>query len=95
MVATAFFFILKLISSRRDFLVREDLVIDWEPLYQLYTEVMYKNLEEDGLFLLPEGFKTELHTLIFYARSYFSDDAPQELLDKVNIFLFDFIWTIL
>ncbi|CAL2044582.1 unnamed protein product [Caenorhabditis brenneri] len=72
---------------KKDFLTRQDLVIEWRPLMELYVEVTFKNLEEDGLFLMPDGFRSDLHTLIFYARPYFSDDSVQELLDEVRPFM--------
>ncbi|ULT88652.1 hypothetical protein L3Y34_007695 [Caenorhabditis briggsae] len=73
--------------SKKDFLTRQDLVIDWRPLMELYVEVTFKNLEEDGLFLMPDGFRSDLHTLIFYSRPYFSDESVQELLDEVRPFM--------
>ncbi|KAF1771043.1 hypothetical protein GCK72_002868 [Caenorhabditis remanei] len=72
---------------KKDFLTREDLVIEWRPLMELYVEVTFKNLEDDGLFLMPVGFRTDLHTLIVYARPYFSDESVQELLDEVRPFM--------
>ncbi|KJH41163.1 HEAT repeat protein [Dictyocaulus viviparus] len=69
--------------SKRDFLIRGDVEIDWRPLLELYVEVSYKNLEEDGVFLMPDGFRVELQTYIAYARRYFSDNAPQQLLDEI------------
>ncbi|PAV61364.1 hypothetical protein WR25_26372 [Diploscapter pachys] len=75
---------LNMLIGKRDYLMRGDLIIDWRPLYELYVEVAYKNLEEDGIFLMPDGFKSELYTLIFYARNYFSDSATQELLDELR-----------
>ncbi|VDM79108.1 unnamed protein product [Strongylus vulgaris] len=72
------------LESKRDFLLRGDLEIDWRPLFELYVEVSYKNLEEDGIFLMPDGFRAELQAYISHARRYFSDDAPQQLLDELR-----------
>lgn len=72
---------------KKDFLTRQDLVIEWRPLMELYVEVTFKNLEEDGLFLMPDGFRSDLHTLIFYARPYFSDESVQEVLDEVRPYM--------
>ncbi|EYB92924.1 hypothetical protein Y032_0188g1139 [Ancylostoma ceylanicum] len=70
--------------GKRDFLLRGDLEIDWRPLLELYVEVSYKNLEEDGIFLMPDGFRAELQAYISHARRYFSDSAPQQLLDELR-----------
>ncbi|CAD6193666.1 unnamed protein product [Caenorhabditis auriculariae] len=73
---------LNILLSKRDFLLRGDLCIEWRPLHDLYMEVAFKSLEEDGVFLIPEGFRSDLHTLVFYARNYFNESAVQELLDE-------------
>ncbi|KAK6754916.1 hypothetical protein RB195_013722 [Necator americanus] len=70
--------------GKRDFLLRGDVEIDWRPLLELYVEVSYKNLEEDGIFLMPDGFRAELQAYISHARRYFSDNAPQQLLDELR-----------
>lgn len=70
--------------GKRDFLLRSDLELDWRPLLDLYVEVSYKNLEEDGIFLMPDGFRSELQGYITHARRYFSDNAPQQLLDELR-----------
>ncbi|KAK6059176.1 hypothetical protein COOONC_03197, partial [Cooperia oncophora] len=67
--------------GKRDFLLRGDLEIDWRPLFDLYVEVSYKNLE-DGIFLMPDGFRSELQAYISHARRYFTDNATQQLLDE-------------
>ncbi|KAJ1362776.1 hypothetical protein KIN20_022449 [Parelaphostrongylus tenuis] len=70
--------------SKRDFILRGDVEIDWRPLLELYVEVSYKNLEEDGIFLMPDGFRAELQAYVSHARRYFSDDAPQQILDELR-----------
>ncbi|KAK5979699.1 hypothetical protein GCK32_006987, partial [Trichostrongylus colubriformis] len=70
--------------GKRDFLLRGDLEIDWRPLFELYVEVSYKNLEEDGIFLMPDGFRSELQAYISHSRRYFSDNATQQLLDELR-----------
>lgn len=50
--------------ARKNLLAREELQLDWRPLYDLYVEIAYKNLEEDGIFLLPEGLKKTLEAAI-------------------------------
>ncbi|PAV68602.1 hypothetical protein WR25_09442 [Diploscapter pachys] len=66
------------------FLSREDLIIDWRPLYELYIEIAYKNLENKVYFNLPPNFKADLRNLIVRARRYFSSSATQELLDETR-----------
>ncbi|WKY10966.1 hypothetical protein Q1695_002929 [Nippostrongylus brasiliensis] len=70
--------------GKRDFLLRGDVEIDWRPLLELYVEVSYKNLEEDGIFLMPDGFRSELQAYISHARRYFPEIACQELLDELR-----------
>ncbi|KAI6213761.1 hypothetical protein M3Y94_00189800 [Aphelenchoides besseyi] len=73
--------------SRKNMLTRKDLVLDWKPMYNLYYEISYKNLEEEGVFLLPEDLKKTLDRLLHYVRTYFADDATQEILDQIRPFL--------
>uniref|UniRef100_A0A158P870 Proteasome activator complex subunit 4 n=1 Tax=Angiostrongylus cantonensis TaxID=6313 RepID=A0A158P870_ANGCA len=81
--------------GKRDFLLRGDLVIDWRPLLELKASnclllflgvhfVLVTFHSEDGIFLMPDGFKAELHAYISHARRYFSDDSPQQLLDELR-----------
>ncbi|CAB3398985.1 unnamed protein product [Caenorhabditis bovis] len=73
--------------NKRGFILREDLVIDWRPLYELYVEVTFKNLEEDGVMLLPENFRQDLHLMLYYARLYFKEESVQELLDECRPYM--------
>uniref|UniRef100_A0A1I7RNY6 Proteasome activator complex subunit 4 n=1 Tax=Bursaphelenchus xylophilus TaxID=6326 RepID=A0A1I7RNY6_BURXY len=71
---------------RKSLLNRKDLTLEWKPLYKLYYEVTYKNLEEEGVFLLPEDVKKSLEKLIHYACPFFADEATQEILDELRPF---------
>lgn len=65
---------------------QNELVLPWRPLYKLYYEISYKNLEEEGIFLLPENLKKSLEKLINHARTWFPKEATQEILDEVRRF---------
>lgn len=71
--------------SRKSLITREEMTLDWRPLYKLYYETSFKNLEEEGVFLLPENIRKSLEKLIVNARMYFPDEATQEILDEVSI----------
>uniref|UniRef100_A0A914I0E6 Proteasome activator complex subunit 4 n=1 Tax=Globodera rostochiensis TaxID=31243 RepID=A0A914I0E6_GLORO len=70
--------------SRKSLLSREDLNLDWRPLYDLYIEVSFKHLEEDGLMLLPKDFKKGLGQLAVECSHFFPDAATQEMLNEVR-----------
>lgn len=77
--------VLSLLLCRKNLITRNDLVLQWRPLYRLYYEIAYKNLEEEGIFLLPDNLKKTLEKLIQNARTYFPNEATQEILDEVRI----------
>ncbi|KAF8386338.1 hypothetical protein PRIPAC_75480 [Pristionchus pacificus] len=68
--------------KKKDCLSRNDITFDWRPVYDLYEEVAYGNLEEDGVFLMPEGFKDDITKFIRVAREFWPLEATQELLDE-------------
>lgn len=80
MVATA----INALLSRKMLISREDFRVDWRPLYELYKEIAFKNLEEEGLILFPEGLKDKVENSITYLSDYFEDNATQEIMDLVR-----------
>uniref|UniRef100_A0A915D7Y9 Proteasome activator Blm10 mid region domain-containing protein n=1 Tax=Ditylenchus dipsaci TaxID=166011 RepID=A0A915D7Y9_9BILA len=79
--------VLSTLLSRKNLLKRSDLELDWRPLYDLYVEISYKNLEEDGVLLLPENLKKVLGAAILECNSFFSESATQEILDEVRPYM--------
>lgn len=61
---------------------RDELVIEWRPLYDLYERTIYSQHEHLGLLLIPEHYEDTLKNFIRYARVYFSVDATQEMLEE-------------
>ncbi|KAL7079669.1 hypothetical protein ACQ4LE_001115 [Meloidogyne hapla] len=75
---------IRLLLARKSIISRSDVKFDWRPLYDLYVQVAYKNLEEDGVFLIPEDLKKILASTIIECNRFFNDSATQEILDEVR-----------
>lgn len=79
MVKTFSHVILKLLE-KRELLSPADLTLPWRPLYDLYVEVTFKNLEEDGTMLLPENISQSIELCLSHCRPYFAPEATAEIL---------------
>ena len=75
---------LNTLMNHKILLTREDLHVDWKPLYELYNEIAFKKLEEDGLILFPEGLKEKVEAAIINLTEFFEDGATQEILDLIR-----------
>ena len=73
--------------KKRDLLTRDDLVIEWRPLYQLYERLFHKNLESLGLIKLPNNIGPSVGNLIKNCRVYFPIDSTEVNHNIVNIHL--------
>ncbi|KAH8027892.1 hypothetical protein HPB51_011122 [Rhipicephalus microplus] len=73
---------LGLLLKKRELLSREDLSIEWRPLYELYERLLYSPYEHLGMLLLPVNLETNIKQLIRYCRTYFTVESTQEMLDE-------------
>ena len=63
--------------KKRDLLTREDLVLEWRPLYLLYERLFHTNLESLGLIKLPHSIGPTITNLIKYSRPYFPFESTE------------------
>ncbi|KAK8767206.1 hypothetical protein V5799_006012 [Amblyomma americanum] len=73
---------LNLLLKKRELLSREDLSIDWRPLYELYERLLYSPYEHLGMLLLPANLETNLKQLVRCCRTYFTVESTQEMMDE-------------
>ena len=72
--------VLSVLLKKKYLLSRQDLLIEWRPLYRLYYHHEHSNAAARNLNPSVSGFKSSLAGLIKYARAYFSENATEEML---------------
>ncbi|XP_077536244.1 proteasome activator complex subunit 4-like [Haemaphysalis longicornis] len=70
------------LHRKRKLLSREDLSIDWRPLYELYERLIYSRNKALGMLRLPANMEASLKVMIRSCRAYFSASSTQEMLDE-------------
>ena len=74
--------VLVILLKKKYLLSREDLTLDWIPLYELYHYWEDSSFAVRGLVRGHDELKAQIKSLIKYSRSYFSYEATQQMLDK-------------
>ena len=76
--------VLVILLKKKYLLNREDLTLDWIPLYELHHYWEDSSLAVRGLVRGHDELKAQIKSLIKYSRSYFSTESTKEMLDKWN-----------
>jgi len=64
-------------------LTREDLVIEWRPIYKLYLKI--HNINDNSPILAPENLEgSSFGLFIPYARIYFDVSSTREILEELR-----------
>ena len=74
--------VLVILLKKKYLLSREDLTLDWIPLYELYHYWEDSSFAVRGLVRGHDELKSQIKSLIKYSRSYFSNEATQQMLDR-------------
>ena len=69
--------------KKKELLTRDELMIDWKPLYLLYERLFHKNLESLGLIKLPNNLCQTVQSLIKFSRPYFAIDSTEVIIKKI------------
>uniref|UniRef100_A0A6P7GVF6 Proteasome activator complex subunit 4B-like n=1 Tax=Diabrotica virgifera virgifera TaxID=50390 RepID=A0A6P7GVF6_DIAVI len=68
--------------KKKYLLTRDDLQLEWRPLYDLCVKAMEKSKTEIGMYRYPSNFELTLFHLIRSCKVYFPASATQEILDE-------------
>ena len=67
--------------KKKFLLKRDDLVLPWKPLHELLVFYEESASASRGTRKSTKGFRSQLHNLIKYARSYWPDEATKEMIE--------------
>ncbi|XP_052767290.1 proteasome activator complex subunit 4A-like [Mya arenaria] len=81
--------------KKKKLLTREDLTIQWRPLYKLVDNVMYNTYDQHGLLLMPATLVQTLESLVRDCRCYFPLESTQEILEELRPLLCPFDVTVI
>ncbi|CAL1268746.1 unnamed protein product [Larinioides sclopetarius] len=82
--------ILNCLIKKVELLSRDDLVLPWRPLYELYDKLFYSNFESYGMVSIPCNLENNLKTLITNCSPYFSVESTQEILEEFRPYMCPF-----
>ncbi|XP_060589859.1 proteasome activator complex subunit 4B-like [Ruditapes philippinarum] len=81
--------------KKKKLLSRDDLTLQWKPLYKLLESVLYSQYEQHGLQLFPGNIESVLKNLVRDCRTYFPAESTQEMLDEWRPLLCPFDVTVI
>ncbi|XP_054158581.1 proteasome activator complex subunit 4B-like [Oppia nitens] len=74
--------VLTVLLKKRELISREDLTLEWRPLYRLYERTLYSKYESLGMLFIPDNYENSLKSLVRASRVYFSVASTAEMLDE-------------
>ena len=74
--------VLYALIKKKYLIPRSQLIIDWKPLFELYSSWEDSSLSMRGLLKCQAGFKEQVKTIIKVCRGYFSDSSTSEMLER-------------
>ncbi|CAH1969246.1 unnamed protein product [Acanthoscelides obtectus] len=81
---------LTVLLKKKYLLSREDLQLDWRPLYDMCVRVTEKTKRDLGMYRYSASFEGTLFNAIRMCRVYFPASATQEILDEFKQYLCPF-----
>ncbi|KFM69249.1 Proteasome activator complex subunit 4, partial [Stegodyphus mimosarum] len=81
---------LNTLLKKVELISRDDLILPWRPLYELYDRTFFSPYESLGMLLIPCNLESHLKALIRACRPYFSLESTQEILDEFRPFMCPF-----
>ncbi|XP_050294149.1 proteasome activator complex subunit 4B-like [Anthonomus grandis grandis] len=77
-------FTLSQLLKKRYLITRDELQLDWRPLYDLCVRTMLKSHSDIGMYRYISTFETSLYNAIRSCKVYFPASATQEILDELR-----------